>query len=108
MDASFTGLGAKWLNNVYVGAIPDAPLMDYNIVHCEMANNLGAFSTWGKHWAHQHIILHCDNEAVVCSLNLHWICDNFLMASARTLSSCSMVGYQSNLRSYLWQEKCIC
>ena len=46
VDASLTGLGAKWLNNVYAGAIPDALL---NIVYFEMANILSAFRTWGKH-----------------------------------------------------------
>ena len=65
VDASLTGLGGVWENQVYatpIFDIYDTPLM---IVHLVMRNLVIALKLWAQDWAHSAVRFYCDNLAVV-------------------------------------------
>ena len=78
INASLTGLGAYW--NDRVSATPVYSILGFNlgIVQLEMFNILLALRCWAKLWAHQPILIHCDNMAVVQVVQLGKSRDAFL------------------------------
>ena len=85
VDASLSGVGAKWNENVYVSGYPNNFCYSLTIVHFEVVNILVALRLWVHCWAHTTIQIICDNLAVVNALNSGRIQDEFLMACSRTL-----------------------
>ena len=65
IDASLTGLGGIWNQEVYVTPIFDLYGLDLKIVHLEMLNLVIALKLWSQKWAHSTIQFYCDNLAVV-------------------------------------------
>ena len=68
LDASLTGLVARWGNQVYALTIP-SDYLDFNIAHLEMLNILVVLKVWYLQWANKKVSIACDNEAVVHDLN---------------------------------------
>ena len=56
-----------------------------NIAHLEMVNILVALKVFCRQWAKKWVLVHCDNEAVVCVLQLGKAKDPFLGACARNV-----------------------
>ena len=83
LDASLTGLGAVWGEQVYV--IPIEYYGDLTIVHLEMLNILVAVRLWGTLWKNHRVIIKCDNQAVVSVLNTGKSSDSILCAIARNI-----------------------
>ena len=65
IDASLTGLGGIWNQEVYVTPIFDLYGLDLKIVHLEMLNLVIALKLWSQKWAHSTVKFYCDNLAVV-------------------------------------------
>ena len=84
VDASLSGVGAKWNENVYASGYPNSFCNNLTIVHFEV-HILVALRLWAHCWAHTKIHIFCDNLAVVNTLNSGRIQDEFLMACARIL-----------------------
>ena len=85
IDASLTGLGAYWNDRVY--ATPVYSILGFNlgIVQLEMFNILLALRCWAKLWAHQPILIHCDNMAVVQVVQSGKSRDAFLSTCLRNI-----------------------
>ena len=83
LDACLSGLGGRFNQCVYtyqfkVNEVPSV----FTILHFEMWNVLLAVRFWGSLWQGKHIILKCDNEAVVSVINTGITRDNGLAAIA--------------------------
>ena len=65
IDASLTGLGEIWNQEVYSTPIFDIYDFQLKIVHLEMFNLVIALKLWGQKWAHMTVRFYCDNLAVV-------------------------------------------
>ena len=65
VDASLTGLGGVWNNEVYASPVFDIYGLDLKIVHLEMLNLLMALKLWAHRWSHSVVRFFCDNLAVV-------------------------------------------
>ena len=65
VDASLTGLGGVWNNQVFAALIFDIYGIDLKIVHLEMLNLLIALKLWAHEWSHSVVRFFCDNLAVV-------------------------------------------
>ena len=52
VDASLTGLGGVWNNQVYANLIFDIYGMELKIVHFEMLNLLIGLKLWAHEWSH--------------------------------------------------------
>ena len=87
VDASLTGIGGVWSELVY--AVPVSRLtglpVHCSIVHLEMINVFVALSLWSKRLAGRTLVIHCDNAAVVCTLNSGRAHDQFLLKVARNI-----------------------
>ena len=68
LDVCLQGLGALYMNQVYVIPIPQY-CDSFSIVHLEMPNILVTVRVLRKTWKHQRILIKCDNQAVVLVLN---------------------------------------
>ena len=87
VDASFTGIGGVWGDLVYavpVGRLTGLPV-HCSIVHLEMINMFVALSLWSERLAGRTLVVHCDNAAVVCTLNSGRAQDEFLLKVARNI-----------------------
>ena len=84
LDACLQGLGAIYRNQVYAFPIPQY-CDSFSIVHLEMLNILVAIRVWGNVWKHQHILIKCDNQAVVSVLNSGKTQDLTLAGIARNI-----------------------
>ena len=84
LDASLTGLGARFDQFVYALPLSGA-LCDMGIVHLEMINNLLALRFWGKAWKNSKVIIKCDNQAVVLVLTSGRSRDMLLCTIARNI-----------------------
>ena len=84
LDASLTGMGARFGHLVYALPITDW-LCHLGIVHLEMINILLALKVWGEAWKNAKIIIKCDNQAVVSVLNTGRSRDMLLCAMARNI-----------------------
>ena len=77
-------LGGVWQNYVYHLPISYG-YKGLNIAHLEMVNILVARKVFCRHWAGKQVLIHCDNQAVVCVLQLGRAKDPFLGACARNI-----------------------
>ena len=67
LDASLHGLGGVWHNFVYHLPITYG-YKGLNIAHFEMVNILVVLKVFCHQWATKRVLVHCDNQAVVCVL----------------------------------------
>ena len=84
LDACLQGLGGVWQNFVYHLQIPYG-YKGLNIAHLEMVNILVALKVFSHQWAGKRVLVHCDNQAVVCVLQSGKARDPFLGACARNV-----------------------
>ena len=84
LDACLTGLGAVWGTMVYHLSIPSG-FNGMSIVYLEMVNILLAVRVFADHWSSQRVLIKCDNQAVVASLNSGHARDPYLGACARNI-----------------------
>ena len=87
VDASLTGVGGYWVDLIYavpLGRIGDLP-GNCSIVHLEMVNVFVALNLWKQRLAGKSLIIHCDNAAVVSTLNSGRASDQFLVKVARNI-----------------------
>ena len=77
--------GEIFENAVY--AIPlNRGYSGFYIMHLEMLNILVALRTWKKRWGGKHILIHCDNNAVVSVINTGKTRDSILAALTRNIA----------------------
>ena len=81
VDASLTGLGGVWQNQVYATPIFDIYDTPLKIVHLEMLNLVIAL----KLWAHSAVKFYCDNVAVVQVVHTGKTRDNMLALCLRNI-----------------------
>ena len=87
VDACLTGVGGAWGEIVYalpLSSIPQVPI-PHSIVHLEMVNVFIAINLWKHELSGKTVKIHCDNMAVVCSLNSGRSWDPFLGLVARNI-----------------------
>ena len=84
VDASLTGFGGHWDNNVYATPIYHCP-SESSIVHLEMLNILVALRTWAPQLTYKKVQLFCDNWAVVQVVHSGRGRDAFLNACLRNI-----------------------
>ena len=84
LDACLTGLGGRWGRFVYHLPL-EKHLQNLAIVHIEMINFLVAVRIFAKHWHKKHILVRCDNMAVVQVLSSGKTKDPFLATCARNV-----------------------
>ena len=65
IDASLTGLGGIWNNEVSSTPVFDLFPGDLKIVHLEMLNLVIALRVWAKKWTHSVVKFYCDKISVV-------------------------------------------
>ena len=65
VDASLTGLGGVWNDEVYATPIFNVYQRSLKIVHLEMLNLIIALKLWAAQWSHSIVKFYCDNAAVV-------------------------------------------
>ena len=65
VDASLSGLGGVWNDEVYATRLFNLYHRDLGIVHLEMLNLVLALKLWASNWAHSVVQFYCDNAAVV-------------------------------------------
>ena len=65
VDASLSGVGAIWEDNVYAATYPPGFTQNLSIDHLERINIWVMLNIWGKYWGHKLVKIWCDNEAVV-------------------------------------------
>ena len=84
LDSCLTGLGGRW--GRYVFHLPlEKHLQNLPIVHLEMINILVAICTFAKYWFRKHILVTCDNIAIVQALTSGNTKDPFLATCARNV-----------------------
>ena len=85
IDASLTGLGGVWNNEVYASPIFNIYGMDLKIVHLEMLNLVIALKLWARKWSHSVVRFFCDNLAVVQVVRTGKTRDNMLSLCLRNI-----------------------
>ena len=85
VDASLTGLGGCWNQEVYSTPIFDIYNHKLTIVHLEMLNLVIALKLWGHRWAHMTVRFYCDNLAVVQVVNTGKTRDEWLALCLRNI-----------------------
>ena len=85
VDASLTGLGGVWNNQVYTTPIFDINGMDLKIVHLEMLNLLIALKLWAHEWSHSVVRFFWDNLAMVQVVQTGKTRDNMLSLCLRNI-----------------------
>ena len=85
VDACLTGVGAVWDDRVYAAPLIDVFNGKGGIVHFEMLNILLALRLWSHHFSHSHVIIYCDNEAVVQVIQTGKSKDMFLNQTLRNI-----------------------
>ena len=85
VDASLTGLGGIWNQEVYSTPIFDIYNHKLTIVHLEMLNLIIALKLWGHRWAHMTVRFYCDNLAVVQVVNTGKTRDEWLALCLRNI-----------------------
>ena len=84
LDACLTGLGGRWGRFVYHLPL-EKHLQNLAIVHLEMINILVAIRIFAKYWYRKHILVRCDNIAVVQVLSSGKTKDPYLATCARNV-----------------------
>ena len=85
VDASLSGVGAIWENNVYAATYPPGFTHMVTIVHLELINIWVMLNVWGKYWKNKLVKIWCDNEAVVHILTSGKTRDEALALYARSI-----------------------
>ena len=85
VDASLTGVGAIWENNVYWVSHHMAATAQLSISWLEMLNVLIALRLIAAAWQHKSVCVHIDNKTAVFSLQRGKIENIFMQAIARTV-----------------------
>ena len=85
LDASLTGLGGVWNNQVYGTPILDIYDIPLKLVHLEMLNLVIALKLWARYWAHSAVKFYCDNLAVVQVVHTGKTSDNMLAPCLRNI-----------------------
>ena len=85
VDASLTGLGGVWNNQVYATPIFDIYGIELKIVHLEMLNLLIALKLWAHEWSHSVVRFFWDNLAVVQVVRTGKTRDNMLSLCLRNI-----------------------
>ena len=85
VDASLSGVGAIWEDNVYAATYPPGFTQNLSIVHLELINIWVMLNIWGKYWGHKLVKIWCDNEAVVHILTSGKTRDEVLALYARSI-----------------------
>ena len=85
IDASLTGLGGIWNDEVYATPICNLFGIDLKIVHLEMLNLVIALRVWARKWTHSVVKFYCDNMAVVQVVQTARTKDQFLALCLRNI-----------------------
>ena len=85
VDASLSGMGACWDENVYAVSRHLAATWNLSITQSEMLNVLVALRTFGHFWTKSRVKLHIDNTAVVFALRNGRIRDTFMQSVAKSI-----------------------
>ena len=85
VDASLSGVGAIWEDNVYAATYPPGFTQNLSIVHLELINIWVMLNIWGKYWGHKLVKIFCDNEAVEHILTSGKTRDEVLALYARSI-----------------------
>ena len=85
VDASLTGLGGIWGEEVYATPVSLIVGKKLKIVHLEMLNIVVALRLWASEWAHSAVKFFCDNWAVVQVVKTEKTKDAFLGACSRNI-----------------------
>ena len=85
VDASLSGMGLYWDNNVYAVSRHVLATQGLSITQLEFLNVLIAIRTFAKNWTGQCIRLHVDNKAVVYALQNARIRDSYMQQVARSI-----------------------
>ena len=85
IDASLTGLGGIWNDEVYSTPVFDLFSGDLKIVHLEMLNLVIALRVWAKKWTHSVVKFYCDNMAVLQVVRTGRIKDHMLALCLRNI-----------------------
>ena len=79
------GAGGYIGNEAYAVLLPQSIKDGLSIVHFEMVNMVVSLRVWGQKLSNAHVLVHCDNAAVVSIVNLQSTKDAFLAACMRSL-----------------------
>ena len=85
IDASLTGLGGVWNQEVYATPIFNFYGRDLKIVHLEMLNLVISLKLWAHKWAHCTVKFYCDNLAVVQVVKTGRTKDEWLALALRNI-----------------------
>ena len=85
IDASLTGLGGIWNDEVYATPICNLFVINLKIVHLEMLNLVIALRVWARKWTHSVVKFYCDNMAVVQVVQTGRTKDQFLALCLRNI-----------------------
>ena len=85
IDASLTGLGGVWNQEVYATPIFIFYDCDLKIVHLEMLNLVISLKLWAHKWAHFTVKFYCDNLAVVQVVTTGRTNDQWLALALRNI-----------------------
>ena len=84
LNASAKALGAHFENEIYHLPL-DRVYTSSDITMLEMLNILVAVKIWSSNWQHEHILVHCDNLAVVTILTTGKTKEQTLATIARNI-----------------------
>ena len=84
LDACLVGVGGRWQNFVYHLKLVQH-YKNLSIVHFEMINILVALRIFVRLWHRKHVLIKCDNDAVVQVLQTGKTRDPFLATVARNI-----------------------
>ena len=85
VDASLTGLGGHWQENVYAVSRNLVVTADKNITQLELLNVLLAMRCFAHKWVSKKIVFHIDNQTAVYVLNKGKTRDPFMQAVIRSI-----------------------
>ena len=85
VDASLTGLGGHWQENVYAVSRNMITTAGKNITQLELLNVLIAMRCFAQKWVSKSIIFHIDNQTAVYVLNKGKTRDPFMQAVIRSI-----------------------
>ena len=85
VDASLSGMGLYWANNVYAVSRQVLATQGLSIIQLECLNILIAIRTFAKNWTGQWVRFHIDNKAVVYAMQNGRIKDTYMQQVARSI-----------------------
>ena len=85
VNASLSGMGACWDNNVHAVTRHLSATWNLSITQLEMLNVLIALRTFGKIWANESVVINIDNKAAMYALKYGKIRDPFMQSISRSI-----------------------